>query len=135
MRISRSSSRSFLLLAASCLALAALSGCSPQTPAEAVERSNSDEWAASPLKAYPVGAPFELDGCRVQLHRVAVGVTRVPDVTLATAHCPTATVRATAGECGKNCSSDTIQVTPIPAPAPQPAPQSGPPVAEQQTAL
>lgn len=59
------------------------------------------------------GEPFEVEGCRVQLHAVRInrpGALPNAMVTLATAKCPAANVTATHENCGKNCEHDTIRV-------------------------
>lgn len=113
MRNSRPLSRSLALLAACILALASLGGCGEREPDARLKRHGSEKWASAPLKVYPVGEAFELEGCTVKLHRIAVGGRhRPPDVTLATASCPTAQVTAQASSCGIKCRSEAIQVTP-----------------------
>lgn len=67
---------------------------------------------------YPIGKPFTVNGCTVQLHRVAVEfregvqIGNSSDITISTVDCPTATVSSATYRCGKNCKSDTVQLQP-----------------------
>jgi len=94
------------------LAGVALSACGP-TEAR-LEKEDAPGWAEASIKPFPLGAPFTLDGCTVQLYRVAV--TPQPgtamDVTMSTVNCPTAQVTSTTEPCGKGCVQNTVQVQP-----------------------
>jgi hypothetical protein len=101
------------LLAA--IAAVLLAGCGPASPAKdpSMTPERQAEYASSRVFVAKEGEPFEVEGCKVQLHAVRVtrpGTLSDATVTLATAKCPTANVTATHENCGKNCEQDTIRV-------------------------
>jgi hypothetical protein len=107
--------KSIRLLAA--IAAVLLAGCGNPSTNDADDptlgQDKQASYANSRIFVTKDGEPFELEGCRVQLH--AVRVTRpgtMPNamVTLATAKCPTANVTATHESCGKNCEHDTLRI-------------------------
>lgn len=97
-------------------ALACIAGCGKDTNAKGeVIRENAPGWAEALVTPYPLGKPFVLDGCKVQMYRVAIATTRftgLNDVTLSTVDCPTATASSTAQGCGNNCRIDMLKVAP-----------------------
>ena len=113
------------ILAIAALALG-LSACNKPDAHGVVHRDSSKKWETAAITPYPVGKPFMLDGCRVQLHRIAIS-TNLSDVTLSTVECPTARVTTSTNECGKNCVSNSIAVTPGPGRLPESPEASGPP--------
>jgi hypothetical protein len=90
-----------------------LASCTPADPSAAVARDDSKKWETTGITPYPVGKPFTLDGCKIQLYRIALS-TNLADVTLSTVDCPTAHVSASSQACGKNCVSNNIAVRPGP---------------------
>jgi len=97
------------------IAAVLLVGCSNSTDAKdpAMSPETQAGYANSRIFVAKEGEPFEVEGCRVQLHAVRVnrpGTMSNDMVTLATAKCPTANVTATHENCGKNCEQDTIRV-------------------------
>lgn len=96
----------------------ALSACGPREAR--LEKEDAPGWADASIKPFPLGAPFTLDGCTVQLYRVAVTVQKgtAMDVTMSTVNCPTAQVTSTTEPCGKGCINNTVQIQPQAAEAP-----------------
>lgn len=112
------------------LALLAVSGCGNTIKEGKVVRDNAEIWAAAKVTPYPVGEPFTLDGCKVQMYRIAIGTaigSGLSDVTLSTVDCPTASVTASSHSCGRACTANMLQVTPVPKvePAVSAAPVAG----------
>jgi hypothetical protein len=92
--------------------LTTLNGCGERVvPDPTPSAEIKAELSKTRLAVATLGEPFEVDGCTVQAHRVHVSG-NVPNFTLATAKCPTATVRATENSCGKNCTNSVVQVIP-----------------------
>lgn len=91
-------------------ALLSLSGCEDPKPVE-IARDGSDAWETAKVKPFPIGKPFVLDGCKVQLYRIAING-HLNDVTLSTVDCPTARTTSSSQSCGKNCEGDTMVVMP-----------------------
>jgi hypothetical protein len=107
--------KSIRLLAA--IAAVLLAGCGKTSMSDAadptLDRDKQVGYANSRIFVTKDGEPFELEGCRVQLHAVRVtrpGTMSNAMVTLATAKCPTAQVTATHENCGKNCEHDTLRI-------------------------
>lgn len=103
---------SALLLACS----AALVGCDPNKPAPDPTPSAGEVYSSqnARLATAKLGPPLQLDGCVVQAYEVDVTYPGSrPDryFTLATASCPTAEVKTTRQNCGKNCEHDVLSVT------------------------
>jgi len=110
---SNRTNKTWISLTAVLLTAFALGGCDSREKSLVEERG--PDWANASIKPLPLGKPFILDGCTVQLHRVLVSTKKgaAMDVTMSTASCPTAKVTATNENCGKNCEQDTLQVQPI----------------------
>ena len=93
-----------------------LAGCDNSTPPNdptpsAQARSTSENALLGTAK---LGKPLELDGCTIQAYEVNVsypGPRGDRYFTLATANCPTADVKTTRQNCGKNCEHDMLSVT------------------------
>jgi hypothetical protein len=90
----------------------AMTSCSndPTPSADSQHNYGNTHFAVS-----KAGDPFEVDGCLVSVHRVTTASSDLlPDFTLATAKCPTATVDVANNVCGKSCVSNNVLVTPNP---------------------
>jgi hypothetical protein len=88
----------------------ALTSCS-NDPAPSADSQHN--YGATHFAVSKAGDPFEVDGCLVSVHRITTASSDLlPDFTLATAKCPTATVTAVNNGCGKSCVANNIVVTP-----------------------
>lgn len=77
-------------------------------------RSQSKAWESALTAVYPVGKPFQVNGCTVSLHRVATNAPEISDMTLATAQCVGTTVVTTKQACGKDCVNTSAKIIPSP---------------------
>jgi hypothetical protein len=97
-----------------CVALLTACGNSSDVPRDPTPDADQKQYYAnSKLAAMTYGKPLTLDGCQVQLHRVAAthpGVIGKDYLTVATATCPTAVVKSTQETCGRSCVREAVLV-------------------------
>jgi outer membrane murein-binding lipoprotein Lpp len=87
----------------------ALTGCSNDPNPNSSTKANYEGTRFAVTKA---GQGFGVDGCEITVHRVTTGnLDSLPDFTLATAKCPTATVTSIENHEGK-VSRNTVVVKP-----------------------
>jgi hypothetical protein len=88
----------------------ALASCSNDPTPSADSQHN---YGATHFAVSKAGDPFEVDGCMVSVHRITTANSDLlPDFTLATAKCQTATVSVVNNGCGKSCVANNVLVTP-----------------------
>lgn len=95
------------------LCFALLSGCDDTVDNPTPTPSTRASFESSRYATVKAGAPFEVEGCQIQVHKVFVTRTQqmsADSFTLATAKCPTADVTVTHENCGKNCVHNNILV-------------------------
>jgi hypothetical protein len=126
----------------STMAATSLVGCKNTSRAGAAEPDQvmAERLVAAKITPLPLGKPFLLNGCMVQMYRVAVetpgfSLAAPMDVTMSTADCPSAKVTATNQKCGKTCVTDTLKIEPkapaaIEGPAPAATPEPAPAAAQ-----
>jgi hypothetical protein len=88
------------------LAAVAFSGCSDNPTPSARDQASI---ASTRFAVTKMGEGFQVEGCQVQPWRVNV-TGSLPNFTMATVKCPTASVTATSQNCGKGCTSEYLAV-------------------------
>jgi len=98
------------LLVPAFIGLLALASCSNDPNPNSSTKANYEGTRFAVTKA---GPNLDVDGCQVSVHRVTTGnLDSLPDFTLATAKCATATVASIEDHEGK-VSRNTVVVTPV----------------------